>query len=399
MVKWAMKRISDIAEFRRGSFPQPYDNREWYDGIGAMPFVQVVDVGEDMRLVDDTKQKISTIAQPKSVFVPKGTIVVTLQGSIGRVAITQYDCYVDRTLAIFERFKIEINKIYFAFRLQDKFAFEEKTARGSTIKTITKEEFSELEIPLPPLPEQRRIAAALSDTDALIAALEKLITKKRAIKQGAMQELLTGKRRLPGFSGEWVETTIGELSEIRMCKRVFSEQTAINGEIPFYKIGTFGRTPDAYITRTHYEEYKEKYSFPNKGDILLSAAGTLGRTVVYDGKPAYFQDSNIVWLDIDKNKLCNEYLYHCYAIMVWASPEGSTISRLYNNIIQSTEIILPPTLEEQTAIASILSDMDAEIDKLTSKLNKLKNIKQGMMSELLTEKIRLLEEDTTNGEN
>ena len=99
--------LGEISTFRRGSFPQPYGNSEWYDGEGAMPFVQVVDVGTDLQLVQDTKKKISKLAQPKSVFVPKGTVIVTLQGSIGRVAITQYDSYVDRTLAIFERFEIE----------------------------------------------------------------------------------------------------------------------------------------------------------------------------------------------------------------------------------------------------------------------------------------------------
>lgn len=141
--------LGKVARFRRGSFPQPYGKVEWYDGEGAMPFVQVADVGEDMRLVQNTKNKISRIAQPKSVFVQEGTVIVTLQGSIGRIAITQYDCYVDRTLAIFESFKFEINKKYFAYQLQAKFAFEKENARGSTIKTITKEEFTKFQIPIP----------------------------------------------------------------------------------------------------------------------------------------------------------------------------------------------------------------------------------------------------------
>ena len=135
-------KLEEVANYRRGSFPQPYGNREWYDGEEAMPFVQVIDVGEDMKLSEDTKKKISKIAQSKSVFVNSGTVIVTLQGSIGRVAITHYDCYVDRTLAIFTSFKINIDTKYFAYQLKNKFSFEEKSARGSTIKTITKEEFS-----------------------------------------------------------------------------------------------------------------------------------------------------------------------------------------------------------------------------------------------------------------
>ncbi len=165
-VEW--KTLGEIAKFRRGSFPQPYGNKEWYDGDEAMPFVQVADVGSNLRLVQNTKQKISKLAQPKSVFVPKGTVIVTLQGSIGRVAITDYDSYVDRTLAIFESFQIEINKRYFAYQLSKKFEYEKEYARGSTLKTITKEEFTKFQIPIPSLSEQERIVAILDKFDALV---------------------------------------------------------------------------------------------------------------------------------------------------------------------------------------------------------------------------------------
>lgn len=187
---------------------------------------------------------------------------------------------------------------------------------------------------------------------------------------------------------DWKKKKLGDIAEICMCKRVFAEQTTPIGEIPFYKIGTFGKKPDVYISNALYTEYKNNYSYPKKGDILLSAAGTLGRTVVYDGTPAYFQDSNIVWLDIDEFQICNEYLYYCYQVMIWASPEGSTISRLYNGIIRDTDIQLPP-LPEQQAIASTLSDMDSYITSLEKIIEKKRNIKKGAMQELLTGKRRL----------
>ena len=188
--------------------------------------------------------------------------------------------------------------------------------------------------------------------------------------------------------GGWNEKGLGDIAEIRMCKRIFAEQTTQEGDIPFFKIGTFGKEPDAYISRSLYTEFRDKYSFPRKGDILLSAAGTIGRTVIYDGKPAYFQDSNIVWLEIDEREICNEYLYHCYQIMNWASPEGSTISRLYNGIIMATRITLPP-LPEQRAIAAVLSDADAYIAALEKLIAKKRAVKQGAMQELLTGKRRL----------
>ncbi|WP_083538512.1 restriction endonuclease subunit S [Holdemania sp. Marseille-P2844] len=186
----------------------------------------------------------------------------------------------------------------------------------------------------------------------------------------------------------WKIKKLGEVAEVCMCKRIFAHQTSKIGNIPFYKIGTFGKEADAYISNQLYEEYKAKYSYPEKGDVLISAAGTLGRAVVFDGRPAYFQDSNIVWLKIDKSQLSNDYLAQYYKVIKWASSEGSTISRLYNGIICDTEILLPP-LEEQAAIAKALSDVDSLISSLQKLIEKKKAIKQGAMQQLLTGKKRL----------
>ena len=165
--KWTS--LKEIAQYRRGSFPQPYTNSEWYGGEGAMPFVQVADVAEyGFRLTDSTKQTISKVAQPKSVFVPRGTIVVSLQGSIGRVAITQYDSFVDRTLAIFTKIDESCLPKYFVYQLARIFSIKKENARGTTIKTITKAEFSNFKIPLPPLSEQQRIVDILDKFDALV---------------------------------------------------------------------------------------------------------------------------------------------------------------------------------------------------------------------------------------
>ena len=166
-------RLEDVVEYRRGSFPQPYTNQNWYGGDSSMPFVQVADMLDDgFCLVDKTKQTISKIAQSKSVFVEKGTVLVSLQGTIGRVAITQYDSYVDRTIAIFYKYKItELDKKYFAYVLKQKFNIEKRYARGSTLKTITKEEFSKFKIPIPPLPVQEEIVRILDMFTELTAEL------------------------------------------------------------------------------------------------------------------------------------------------------------------------------------------------------------------------------------
>ena len=260
--------------------------------------------------------------------------------------------------------------------------------QGDAVVHITSEAIKTISVNIPSIAEQRAIAEALSDVDGLIAALDKKIAKKRLVKQGAMQQLLTGKKRLPGFTEEWVEKLLGELGTLAMCKRIFQEETRESGDVPFYKIGTFGQEADAFISKAKYEHFRDMYRFPNKGDVLISAAGTIGRTVVYNGEPAYFQDSNIVWLDVDKNVLCNEYLNHYYRVIKWASSEGSTIARLYNGIIYATNIVLPP-LDEQKRIAEALSDVDSMISSLEKLIAKKKAVKQGAMQELLTGKKRL----------
>ena len=176
--------MGEVATFRRGSFPQPYTKSEWYGGDNSMPFVQVADMKDNrFNLVSITKQRISQLAMPKSIFVPKGTILVSLQGTIGRVAITQYDSYVDRTIAIFTHINNEIDIRYFAYQLQLIFGIKKENARGSTIKTITKEEFSAFLIPLPPLSEQQRIATILDKFDTLVNSISEGLPKESALRR------------------------------------------------------------------------------------------------------------------------------------------------------------------------------------------------------------------------
>lgn len=158
-----------------------------------------------------------------------------------------------------------------------------------------------------------------------------------------------------------------------MCKRIFKYQTSPEGDIPFYKIGTFGSEPDAYISQSLFEEYKKKYSFPIKGDILISAAGTIGRTVEYNGENCYYQDSNIVWL-AHNNNITNGFLKQLYSIVKWSSLEGASIKRLYNSNILETSFYIPQKSEQQ-AIASYFTSLDSQISASTSRLASLKQMK------------------------
>lgn len=258
---------------------------------------------------------------------------------------------------------------------------------GATINSINNSDLKKFKVPFPPLPEQQKIAAILSKWDELIETQTQLINTKEKQKTSLMQKLLTGEVRFPGFEDEWKMKKLGDIGKIKMCKRIFNHQTLSEGDIPFYKIGTFGKKADAFISNELYEEYKNKFSFPLKGEILISAAGTLGRTVVYDGKPAFFQDSNIVWLSHNETKVLNRFLYFVYQTVRYES-EGGTIQRLYNSIIYDVDIYLP-SIEEQNKIATFLTYTDEEIRNLKTELEAMKLQKKGLMQHLLTGKIRV----------
>ena len=160
---------------------------------------------------------------------------------------------------------------------------------------------------------------------------------------------------------------LGEVGKVCMCKRILKEQTSLSGDVPFFKIGTFGGKADAYISQELFETYKAKYSYPKKGDILISAAGTIGRTVVFDGCPSYFQDSNIVWLKHDESVVLNSYLKYCYSLNPWAVSTGGTIARLYNDNILNAIIPIPP-LSVQQRIVDILDRFDTLVNDLSQGL-------------------------------
>ena len=165
---WEQRKLGEYANFRRGSFPQPYGNKEWYDGVDSAPFVQVVDVGDNLSLVDCTKQRISKLAQPMSVYAEKGSVLVTLQGSIGRVAVSQYDAFIDRTILIFQGYKYKTNPYFWAYIIKGKFSEEALKAPGGTIKTITKEALSNFIILYPKFSEQEQIGSFFEKLDKLI---------------------------------------------------------------------------------------------------------------------------------------------------------------------------------------------------------------------------------------
>ena len=263
---------------------------------------------------------------------------------------------------------------------------------GLAVKNI-----AELVAPVPPLNVQNRIVNVLDNFEKICSDLniglpaeiearqkqyeyyrDKLLTfaetsntiLSRAEQSRAEQSRAEQSRaliKLLQYVFGYVRIALGDVGSICMCKRILKSQTNTVSGVPFYKIGTFGKEADAYISQETFNEYRSKYNFPKKGDVLISAAGTIGRTVIYDGKPAYFQDSNIVWIDNDESIVLNSYLRYCYELKPWKASEGGTIPRLYNDNIAKT-VIAVPSIEEQKRVVSILDRFDSICNDLTSGL-------------------------------
>lgn len=190
---------------------------------------------------------------------------------------------------------------------------------------------------------------------------------------------------------DWEEMTLGDVGSVAMCKRVFKEQTRELGDVPFFKIGTFGGVPDAYISKSLFDELKSKYAYPEVGTILLSASGTIGRQVEYQGEDAYYQDSNIVWLEHDDTVL-DSYLKQFYSVVKWQGLEGSTIKRLYNKTILDTPFYRP-SLPEQHKIADLLSAVDDVISAQEAEVAAWEKRKKGVMQKLFSQEVRFKADD------
>ena len=186
--------------------------------------------------------------------------------------------------------------------------------------------------------------------------------------------------RFEGFADDWMLQKLGDLGNVLMNRRIYKGQTTESGEVPFYKIGTFGGIADAFISRTLFNEYKKKYPYPKIGDLLISAAGSIGKVVEYIGADEYFQDSNIVWLNHDE-RLLSSFLKQFYTTIKWGGLEGSTLKRLYNKDILEMVIKLP-AIAEQTAIGNFFRILDKQITTQTQKLNQLKQLKASYLQKM-----------------
>ena len=189
--------------------------------------------------------------------------------------------------------------------------------------------------------------------------------------------------RFPEFSGEWKKCKLGDLCNVLMCKRILVSQTNTADGVPFYKIGTIGSTPDAYISKELFDDYKVKYNYPRKGEVMITCAGTVGKCVVYDGEDAYFQDSNIVWIDNPTQYISNGFLFHLLSKVDWRKLNSTTIIRIYNDDLRNLKMSYPRK-EEQQKISHLLSLLDERIATQNKIIEKLQSLIKGLIDDIIT---------------
>ena len=289
----------------------------------------------------------------------KPSVLIPRKGSIDKLYYVEKPFWNVDTIFYTEIDTTKAIPRYVYYCLQQKHLEEYNTAGG--VPSLTQKVLNNIEILVPPLGIQREIVRILDNFTNLTAELTAELTARQKQYAFYRNKLLTfGK-----IEGARIERIpLGDIGSICMCKRILKSQTNTVGGVPFYKIGTFGKKADSYISQETFDEYRSKYNFPKKGDVLISAAGTIGRTVVYDGEPAYFQDSNIVWIDNDESIVLNSYLRYCYELKPWKVSSGGTIQRLYNDNIAKAVITVPP-LDVQNRIVNVLDNFE----KICSDLN------------------------------
>lgn len=395
---WEVVTLGELGKWRGGGTPSKQNPEFWN---GTIPWVSPKDFGPTLMSKSEDYITKQAIEKSSTALIPEDSILIVTRSGVLRnfVPIAKNIVAVTINQDVKALVVDKSNTVDYVFQALRNFGNEIKdnTVKvGTTVESIDFSAFRKFQIPFPPtLAEQRAIATALSDVDALITSLGALITKRRNIKQGAMQQLLTGKKRLPGFSGEWETKTLGSVSKV-----IRGASPRPQGD-PRYYGGNVSRLMVSDVTRDgkyvtpevdFLTEEGAKRSRPCKaGTLTIVCSGTVG-VPSFLAVDACIHDGFLALVNVN-SKVSEDYLYHKLSTLQEQLENSATHGGVFINlttlIIKDFEVLLP-ALDEQRAIAKILSDMDAELDMLTQKRDKYKAVKQGMMQQLLTGKIRLI---------
>ncbi|MFO0576095.1 MAG: restriction endonuclease subunit S [Polyangia bacterium] len=397
---WELVRLTDVAILESGHTPSRRFPEYWK---GNIPWISLHDTnGLDVAEIFTTAQTIGELglANSSARLLPRGTVVFSRTATVGKCTV------MGRSMATSQDFANyvcgpRIHNFYLAHLFRFLAPEWKRLRAGSTLNTIYMPVFRDLQVLLPPIEEQKKISGALNDVDAMLSALDRLIAKKRDLKQATMQRLLTGRTRLPGFSSSWEAIYVGDL---------FSFKNGLNKAKEFFGIGTpivnymdvYG-SPGLYASglqgRVLVTSNERKAFSVQKGDVFFTRTS---ETVDEIGLAAVMLDNckDTVFSGFllrgrpKNNRLCDNFKKYCFqsrSVRAQITARASYTTRaLTNGRLLSAVLLELPTVEEQEAIATVLSDMDAELTALEQRREKTRLLKQGMMQELLTGRTRLI---------
>lgn len=387
---WEVKSLGEVATIVGGGTPSTLNSAYWN---GDIQWFTPAELSDSKKYVSKSERTITErgLKESSAKLLPKGTVLLTTRASIGITAILENPASTNQGFqSLIAKNNCCSEFLYYVIPLiKDEML---SRASGSTFAEISAKKLSTITFQLPPLPEQQRIAKALSDVDALISTTEKLIQKKKNIKQGAMQNLLTGKKRLPGFtkSSNYKQTEIGLIPEDWEVKNIGTTCNVITGgEAPV----VYSKDKNTLYKYPIYSNGKEVYGYHASYTIDHDAVciSSIGENT---GDIFYYQKNftPIIRLKViipKKSNIDTEFLYYCLKTIKIDTTKNGGIPNINSNDVKSINYIQPTSKEEQTAIANVLSSMDKEIETLNTKLEKYRNLKIAMMQQLLTGKIRL----------
>ena len=380
---WEQRKVGEIAEVVGGGTPNTGVESYW---DGDIDWYSPAELGAQI-YADYSVRKITKAGYDScsATMLPANiTILFTSRAGIGNTAILRRSACTNQG---FQSLVVNDSAdVYFVYSMTNKIKkFAEQQASGSTFLEISGKGLAAGEFTFPSKDEQIRIGTFFQKLDHLITLHQRKHDKLCTVKKSMLDKMFPKpgetfpEIRFEGFTDPWEQRKLGNFGEVAMCKRIYKDQTAENGDVPFFKIGTFGGEPDAFISEELFEDYRERFSFPKRGTLLVSAAGSIGRIVEYQGQKAYFQDSNIVWLEHGGN-LDDGFLKQLYSKIKWGL-EGSTIKRLYNKDILDAEVVIPE-VTEQIQIGAFFLQLDHLITLHQRKLELLKNVKKSLLDKM-----------------
>lgn len=400
--EWEALSLGEHSQIFRGGSPRPIQEFLTTSDTGVN-WIKIGDVDADAKYITATEEKIIPEGVSRSRMVYEGDLILSNSMSYGRPYIMNIQGCVHDGWLVIQKYDKAFDRDYLYYALSSNLTMQQyiAMAAGSSVQNLNKEKVAKVVLPKPEIPEQKKIAEILSDADVLITDLQ-THSKKKDIRQGTMQMLVTGKKRLNGYSGEWVKINLAKNSKLkaRIGWQGLTTAEYLDEGYSYLITGTDFQDGQIKWNGCHFVNYDRYVQDPNiqvtDGDLLLTKDGTIGKVAYVTNlkRPATLNSGVFVVKPIT-DAYTAHFMFYVLESSVFKEflqqlSAGSTINHLYQKDLVKFDLFVPPTIEEQEAISEILFDMDSEIHKLEDKLNKYEEVKQGMMEELLTGKVRLV---------